>query len=367
MSKFFTNLWRTISFIYSIALLTWLVIVFIGFVQNEFDRNTSVGDVYIGGVAKDKTSNYILTRVVSYMDDLDINVTYNNVTVPIDKSFIEYDHNQTLTNIVDGANSELFAEYNVGVLSNELDTILPDNMTEIVDMTKLIDDIQDSYQKMEPMINIYIRDYIEDISSIFQPLNEYVYITEKNDEILAEIIDLEIIVPENDRFSMIEQFGIRAIPQEYMNILATGINAITLDSNFISYEKYNSRITYVNLNHNIEEYETSVNKYQDRDFSFYNPYDLYYEIEIRNHSNGLYFILWGIPFDEEYGHYTVDNPIDYISLPDDYEPEEGSIHIFGADGKEISVYRYTVINGQNANETLLYTNYFSPRNEAYEK
>ncbi|QVK20294.1 hypothetical protein KHQ82_08165 [Mycoplasmatota bacterium] len=367
MSKFGTYSWRMIVFLYSIAILSLLVILSLDFFESEFQDNTSVGDIYIGGMPKEDTSSFILSKTVSYLDELKVEITYNNNTYPIDIGFIEYNHNQTLLNIVEGSNTELVANFSQAKLKLELEKVLPLGMTKEVNTEKMLIDIRNSFENMEPILNIYIKDYIEEMENLYVPINSYIYLTDKNDAVLTDIIDLDIVIESNSRFSLLESFQERNVSSEHLNILATGINAITIDTNFISYEKHNSRIMYLDVDNHIENYETYVNRSQGRDFSFYNPYDLEYEIEVKQHSSGLEFVLWGIPFEEVYGHYVFEKEIDFIPLPDGYEPEEGSNHVFGVTGKQIQVYRYIFNNGVSTYETLIYTNYFSPKNESYEK
>jgi len=331
----------------------------------NFKNETSVGDIYIGGVPKRDASSYLLSRVVSYLNEIEINVTYNNQTFPIHEDFIEYDHNLTVTYIKDGIHNDLYADYNDSKLTTELEKILPIGMAAIVDTEMFIYDILNSFENMEPVMNLYIMDYIEDIESLQVPLDSFIYLTDEGDDILSRINDLELIISANSRFSVLDAFSTLDLSTNELNILATGINAITIDTNFISRVKHNSRIMYFEVNNDIENYGTYVHRSQNKDFSFYNPFDLEYRIEIVEHESGMEFILSGIPFEENYDHYVVETVIDFVPLPDDYDPVDGSTHVSGVEGKEIKLYRYILNDNVMTDTELIYTNYYSPKNETY--
>ncbi|XMB87270.1 hypothetical protein RJG79_05575 [Mycoplasmatota bacterium WC44] len=367
MSKFSIIFIRFIIIVISVVLINNLIITTVDTTRNEYKIDTSVGNVYLGGLHKTSVDQFLEPQVNNYLNKLELKFNYNNQVYSSQVDFVEYDHELTLSSIKDGGKSDLALTINTNKLKLLLSKNLPKYIFNNIDYNELTAYLKNEYISLHSKVDIYIMDYITDFDSLKEELNTYTYFIDDVDDLIKDLEEIDIVIEPNSRFSILDTLRFKNFSSDELNILATGINAVVIETNFSSFIKSNSRIPYTKVNHDIEALETSISKTQDKDFSFYNPYDYSYEILIDEVNGGLKFTLIGIPFVVEYGYLIEEENIKFIPLSDNVIVPEGATLINGVDGKEIKVYRYILTDGVIENKELIYTNYFGPRNETYEE
>ena len=352
-------------FAYIFTLIGAFVVISLNLFVNEYKQNTIVSDIYIGSTSKANVNNYLSQTVNSNIDQFVISYTFNNNTYQSSANFVEYDSLKTIENIINGDKSDIYVISDISILKEQFKRKLPKIIFDNIDYEALNELIVTNIINMYPGVDIYIMDYLFDFDQLTEVINSFTYYTTSTTDILNIFDEKSIIIEPNSRFSLLNTFNNLIITNEQINIIATGINAVVLNTNFTSFDKANHRVSYINIDSTIGKYDTYVNSAQNRDFSFYNPYDYPYEIVISNVGDNLIFKLIGIPFETEYIHKLKTTEIEHVKLNQDEIPVGATI-IYGSDGIIIEVSRYIVNDGIEIKDEVLYVNYFGPVDESYE-
>ena len=94
MSKFRVLLSRLIVVVITIVLLNNLLITTVDTFRNEYKENTSVGNVYLGGISKKDVSEYIEPKFNNFIEELELKFSYNNNTYIEKVDFVDYHHEE---------------------------------------------------------------------------------------------------------------------------------------------------------------------------------------------------------------------------------------------------------------------------------
>jgi len=323
---------------------------------NEYKVGTIVGDIDLSGKTKSEVNYDILLGVNDYITDYYIVVEFNNEAFTLSSDIVVPNIASTVSNVTNGKRTSVEYDISTTLLKSELETVINPMFIELINLDEVEAVIARSLLDNEPFSTINIHDLILDYTSLWEPINSYEYIDLNNTGILDNLDDVSFIVAPNSRFSLLNNSHELFLTNDELSILATGIQVITIETDFVSFIKTNHKNPSYDLENERDIYDTYINIAQGKDFSFYNPNNFEYVIEITKSQNKLVFNITGIPFENEYTHKVVELLIPYQVLT-------GSIPTQGRDGMSYEVIRYIKRDEISLLDQSLYTNFYAPINE----
>lgn len=355
MNKVKTLAKRGIVLALGLAAIVYVAITSMRMVFDEYHSGTQVSNVYIGGLEKDKAHLEVMVSVVDYLDNVRFEWYLNNTTMPIELDFVQFNNTDTINLIRNGSKSVLVFNVTRGELKDQIVEYVNPSIAEALDYEKLETDIVSSMTFMAPGQIFNLEDYIIDYESLKVVLSSYTVETIHANEIENIFDDFKIDVNPLERFSLIEALSIKSISVDAANDIATGVNAVVLESPFINIEKTNKRELDDYSSLEVMALNTIINKVQGVDYSFYNPIDQQYEIVAVRNGEDIEFQLIGLPYSYEYTYRI--NPIEYIE-------EIGEE--FVTTSVVVEVTRNIKRDDFVAFDSVIYSNYYGNLDDTYE-
>ncbi len=356
MSSFNTFLKRGVAILFAAVLFGAAVIISIEEFINEYETGTIVGDIDLSGKKKNDVNNSIIIGVNEYVADFYVNVEFNNKIYNLSSEIVQFDLSDTVSRISNGSRSQITYNIDRTLLEDELESYIDMKFINIMNIDEIEATIERSLLDQDPFTKLDLHNYIDDITVLYSTINSYIYYDLSGENLFRDIDEGVFLVDPNDRFSFLNNTHELFLTSKEFSYIATGIQAVTIDTNFTSFIKSNHRSAEGSTGYELDIYDTYINIAQQKDFSFFNPYNFGYELRYEKVDNYIRFTLVGIPFDEEYTHKVTTEILEYQIL-------EGNIPTIGKDGVSYEVTRYIERNGISLLDEKLYTNFYAPINE----
>ena len=370
----------TITFSLSVV---FALVVFISLeVEGEIDR-TSVGFVYLGDKSESQYATTLTTELFSWKRTASYTVYFQEYVLGIDLTYFDFDSAETITRLKKNSNNKAYFEItdeNEVLLENEFRTYFSDDIIDEMDMNLFIDtilsDMESLYLKkdyqLENFLNETLKSYVID-----QTLMNSINLLETNH--ISSTLS-EIIIPKNQRFSLLASLAHLDFSNEELSIIASGMQSVldkTSMSGF-SYEQNREMPLWGAYGQNVRILQ--VNHY---DFSFFNHfnYDLKVTIE-KTGDNQLQFSLIGYPYITNYQTYSAQEmviPYQTIYYPNELIIDDPEVEIIdtltettyrlkiqdGIDGEVVFYYRDVTPLNEETYTIRLFSEQYLPQDEIY--
>lgn len=353
MGKLFTILKRSVAIIITSTMIGIMVIASINVFLNEYSDDTFVGNISLSGEEKSNARMVVLEGVASYVNDYRLVIEFNNKVYELSPDVIAYNLNETIDMISNGKSSPIVFTVNSQLLESELNSYIPSKFIDVLSIPDLERVIKVSLFENSPETYIRLSDFIEDMFVLSEPINTYTFNALDDLGQIENIQDFEIMIEPSSRFHFLQSIQDQFLNTEELSLLATGVTAVALETNFTSFMKSNHTILPTDEDNDYAHYDTYVNVAQGKDLSFFNPYDFPYKIMITKSATSVTFTLVGIPYDKEYIHKVVETEIEYLT-------GEGDVPAVGKNGVSYEVKRYIIRSGAEVLDETLYMNYYGP-------
>lgn len=355
--KLRVNLLR--SFIVIYVGISFLVGYFMysNLISSQYEADTIVGNTYIGGLESDDASKAIFLSFAEWRGQAKYYLELDNKQELLDFNEINYNHDSTLGLIVEGSTTPISASFDDAYIENVIIEHWGNSLLSNVDIDMLLSDINEASENMK-------------FYKVF-PLNEYIISNEAYEVLYSEsfnldnatilynrletdgLISLEIVAKE--RWSFINTFtdysGNYTLGE--LSTIASMINKLTVNYNFVGYKKYNSNDIPANQ---FLGYDCVISFTQQKDLSFYSPssYPLYIEFELTD-TNEITVSLKGLNIGNTYNVIDENYIVLLHELNHDIDDE------FGINGAIIEITR-SVYDAENnlLEETFLYEDFYPP-------
>ncbi len=357
MGKFITILKRATAIILASVMIGIMIISSFNRFLNQYSNNTIVGNINLSGELKSTARIEVLDNVTTYLDDFRIIFEFNNRVYEVPSDIVTHDLNDTLSMISNGKQSYISYVINSDLLFSDIGKQIPTEFLDVLSVDEILQEVNKSLFNNEPILYIHLTDYIEELDKLTKSINTYVYTVLINTDLIKNIEDTEFIIEPNSRFSFLTASNQLFLTNDELSILATGVTAVVIDTNFVSFIKNNHTNTTNDTQNNYDYYDTYINRQQGKDMGFYNPFDFPYKVTVTKTEQSVVFTLVGIEFDDEYIHKVTETPVEYLTIV-----AAGETTV-GVDGVLYEVKRYIVRDGIEILDQILYTNFYGPINE----
>jgi len=280
-------------------------------IANTVDQ-TSVGFIYLGNYEEDQFGSILTREINTWKQNADYRIEYQDYTYVIDLDVLEFDLNQTLTNINRDQDNQAYfviSSTNRLDLQNEIIAHFTSPITSTLDVNTFFEDLLSDFSDLRNRKVYNLVDYLDE--SVEQTI---IYQSEINlllnadvEKIISEVTNIQISA--NERFSLLDKIGDLPLTNEQMSIIASGIQSISVNTNFSGFifEQNYTLPVWAGPGQNVR-----ILKVNQFDFTFFNNFDYDYQIEIsKTNDTTLEFSLIGYPLITSYN--TV--PVFQVEIP----------------------------------------------------
>jgi hypothetical protein len=356
MSRLETLIKRGIAILIAAVLFGATVIISIEEFINEYETGTIVGDIDLSGKKKNSVNSDIILGATDHISDFYISVEFNNKSYTLSSEIVSFNLTTTVQNVSNGERSLIYYDIDRTLLDSELEENIDSKFIELIDVDAIEAIIARSLLDNDPFASIDLHDHIEDLTVLWEPLNSYTFIDLSGENVLKNIESGTMIIEANSKFSFLNNTHDMFLNNEELSILATGIQAVTIDTNFESFTKSSHKNQSFDENNDYDIYDTYINIAQKKDFSFYNPFNFTYQIEFIKTGETIVFTLSGIEYDQVYTHKVKTEIVEFITV-------SGDIPTTGRDGILYEITRYIERDDILLLDQYLYTNFYPAVNE----
>jgi hypothetical protein len=290
-------------------------------VEGELNR-TSVGFVYLGDKNENQYGSILSQEINQWMNEAMYTIYFQEYSYDLDMSQFTFDTSRTLQLLRKNVNNRAYftmTSENELLLESDLRYEFSDLVIDSFDMEAFVDDILSDMQLLFIKKEYQLESYLADEIALTEI--DTTQITNINLLDVNHITDAltEIIIPKNQRFSLLTTLQNITLTNNQLSIIASGLQGIvdvTSMSGF-SYEQNRSLPVWASPGQNVRILQ--VNKYDFTFFSHLN-YDLVVTIE-KIDDQTIEFKLIGYPFVTDYQVVAVDlmvipYPTFYYDNPD---------------------------------------------------
>jgi hypothetical protein len=378
---------------YSIMVII-LFILSIGFAATTFHligvlsrpTQTYIGTIAISNYEESQYSNIISSNLFDWKEDSKYNISFQNFDMDIDFDYFEADIAATISQITENElNSVVYSisESNELLFAQELSAFYTDDIINLIDTDTLLEDILGDLRIMSMINNYDLTNYFVDgtettiLSSLTVNNLDPVDVTDLTDKITT------LEVASEDRFYLLEESQGLALTNNQLSILASAIQAITMNSSLNSYIfEQNVELPAWGL----EGMNVRILQTNNYDFSFYNSFDYSMSIHVsKNDDSSITFELIGYPFVCDYT--TTNILVTDVDFNTTYEAndtivettpgviitetdEEFTYQLLtqtGIAGKIIKFERTTTFADASSQKTILFYEEYEPINQVYQE
>ena len=291
------NLYLSITLIILFISLAFAGVIFAVFSGGNAVDQTSLGFIYLGNSTADQYDSLIDNRIDTWQDDAEYNVTFQGYTFSLDLNLFDFDIETTLDHLVIDQNNKAYftiSETNEVILRTALETTFTEPIMDSFDLdafiNQILTDIENLYSRKTYDLAIFLdenlQDHIIDSTTVTNILGTDV------DAIISLVT--EIIIPEQSRFSLLDQIGSLNLTNEQLSIIASGLEGVSKNTNFngFIFDQYNTFPSWVTPGQNVR-----ILKVNQFDFTFFNDLDYGFKLTITElNDTTLSFVLSGIPY-----------------------------------------------------------------------
>jgi hypothetical protein len=380
------NLYLFITLVVLVASLVFAGVIFTVFNEENKVDETSVGFIYLGNSSETQYQSILEREISSWKNNAEYQIQFQGYVVNLDLNWFSFDVEKTIdemTNDVD--NLAYFTLSNVNKLSlNDLlrSTFTPE-IIEAFDLDLFIEQINSDLQKLYSRKTYELSEFL-DASLAQQTIDSTTITNLSNVDVNAIIEKINTIeIPEQGRFSLLDQIDALGLTNEQMSIIASGLQGVILNTNFngFIFEQYTKEPLWVKPGHHVRILR--VNQF---DFTFFNEMDYGFTLSIEKvNDTTLSFTLHGIPYITTYTseslvaaripYQTIYNPNDALDItqPGILIEETETEFIYrllvqpGIDGEIIFFYRTITKNASSPITIKLFDEQYLPVDEIYEE
>lgn len=280
-------------------------------IANTVDQ-TSIGFIYLGNSDEDQFGAILSREIGVWKRDADYRLEYQDYTYVIDLDFADFDLSQTLSNITRDQNNQAYfsmSSANFLALQNEIVAQFTTSITSTFDMETFVDRLLGDFSGLKNRKVYNLADYLDSAveQTVLNQIEINLLINADVEKIISEVTTIEINA--NERFSLLNQIGDLSLTNEQMSIIASGIQGVSVNTNFSGFifEQNYTLPVWASPGQNVRILR--VNKF---DLTFFNNFDYDYQITISKvNDTTLEFSLLGYPLITTYD--TV--PVFQVEIP----------------------------------------------------
>jgi len=348
----------------------------------NLNKQTIVGTIYLENIEEFQYASFISNKVNEWKNKSTYKVIYQEYSLDMNLSYFDLDIDRTINDIQESKTNKVrfnISDESKTILLNEfIDTFSVDIINSF-NYDLFLDNLISHLEDMN-IFKIYNLENFLD-SSLSETIIDSVTISNVETSDVNNITSLldELIITNNDRFSIIEKCNDLPLNNNQLSILASGIERITEKTPFSGYI-FNQN--HDSLGWNEEGLNVLILKTNNYDFSFYNPLDFDYTIKITKASNtSITFELIGYPFANKYTITKTDETIlayptlyydnellnasteNVIVIDTDTETIYHLVEQAGVDGRVVTFTRNTTKPDSSTESEIIYREIYFPTPE----
>lgn len=361
MRHFILYFKRNIYFMISIITL-FIAIVFAGtmFFVNDISNppsSTTLGSIYLGAYEEDQYDNVINNQIEVYLNDAAYEVSYQDSIYEISLSLFDYDHEQTMSSLIDNQVNQAFfsiSDENQTTLEEQLELNFSSDVYAVINVEDLVNQITEDMGDMTSLKQYQLADYFIENTDQSVLNQESISNIDTTDVSQIDLLVDQIVINPNSRYSILDNLATLDLTNEQLSVISSGILKVLAKShiNGFMFDINPVMPAWASIGYNVRILK--VNQY---DFSFFNSFEYTYYINIeQTSSTSLSFTLIGVPFVNEY-NVEVENkimiPRDTIYYENDLLDENTPNVIVVETATEIT---YSLLLNEGYDGTIYYMN-----------
>ena len=291
------NLYLSITLEILAVSLVFAGIIFAVFSGDNSVDQTSVGFIYLGNSSETQYQSILEREISSWQDSAEFDVQFQGYSLELELNWFELDIEKTIDDIVkDEDNIAYFtlSSANRLLLESALQSTFTSEIIDSFDLDLFIEDIHSDIQKLYSRKTYELSDFLDVV--LFENIIDTTTVSNINitdvDQIIEKINSIEI--PEQKRFSLLEQIDDLGLTNEQMSIIASGLQGVIVNTHFngFIFEQNIESPSWASPGQDVRILR--VNQF---DFTFFNSLDYGFLLEIEEvNDNTLSFTLLGIPY-----------------------------------------------------------------------
>ena len=303
MMKISVALVLLIGVFFSFTKLSTFALDKINDASNTYSVGTKIGPLDVSKKTKIEAKDQLSEKVQKWQAESSIIVQMNERQETISGTEIDFQINESVDLAEKGQENQILVSLAKKDAMAMIQSRYPGLLLEDFDMERLTADlnrIAASLDEGEHRIKLkdYLDQSIEDSVIVSEVIRNHFPITPELKDLLLSFQTMEI--SGNARFSLlnyINEMGLNTVDSEAASTIASVLYELILQTNFAVLERNQSPTlpgeTTLGL-------EAKVDSIINQDFSFFNPNDEVYRIELLESKEGLIATLTGFPFDYLY-------------------------------------------------------------------
>ena len=306
--------------------------------KQAFSENTTIGNFDVSNNSQDEVATYIQKKVDRWLSQANIRLVYKGQNYPVNTASFVFDVEDSVSSAISGAKNELYVHWEEEALNN---LNLSSSIMAKLDTEKLTIKMQASAQKLIPVIEIKLEDFLPAEEQAIISTASVKLSSDVESELIEGLVPIEILP--NSMFSLAayaNENGQVNVSASTFSQIGSALYKALLQSDISIVERHISS----QLPNNIElGYETKVDFSENLDLKFYNPSDTSYKIEFNLNGQELEAVVTGAPPTYEYKITATDKQEFKPRIIKQYSPllKQGqkSVHKEGEAGLLIKVNR----------------------------
>lgn len=289
-----------------------------GYRLGTYSENTVIGSVYLGGLQEDELEGKVNQKIDIWLGDPTIvfELTYQGYSYEFDRNLIFFDLDESKSNLVQGTENELVAEYQINDNRNDYQLVVDeikdldflDGIIDNLNVEKIVNDILNDAGLMKTYSSKKAENYLLDFEQSYIDIETVSIIIPEGLNAAQMIEKIESIYDENmilfdaqELFDIVDELSAELNDIE-MTLLAECMLQLSHKTNFTIHEvHYVPR--YNTGSHTFETFHFGgnavVNQVVDYSFSIYNPNDSDYKFKVEidpSDESNLLVSLYGLDF-----------------------------------------------------------------------
>ena len=353
---------------------------------HSFNTQTLVGSIYLDNIEESQYANHITSEVEDWKNKSTYKIIYQNISLEVNLDYFNLDISQTIDDIRIGENNLLafeFSNQSEIQLINEMENVFSENIINQMIDQSFFNTLLSDLETMNVLKTYRLEDFLED--DLSSTVIDTITINNINAEDVNHITSIisQISIYEKSRFSILDSLSNEALSNEQLSIIASGIQKVTMLTPFNGYifNQYKDAPSWSEDGLNVRILKTN-----QFDFSFYNPLDFNYTIQINKSSDtSISLSLIGYPFINQYTiqsneevqldyqtiyieNTTIDETTENIIIIDDVD--EVTYHLLiqsGVNGKILSWERTVIYPDLSESTSIIYREIINPIPEIYQE
>ncbi len=387
ISYFKRNIYFMVSIITVIIASLFAITMFIVNDISNQPAQTTLGSIYLGGHESSQYSSVVTNEINMFVTQANYEIEYQDEIYVLPIDLYKFEKDETLNSLVDDQKNQVIfsmSDENKIILETELESIFSSKVINLLDMDKLNDQILTDLGQMLSRKQYHLDAYFIDLAYETELNKENISLIpllEDTNKIAANVQSIEILP--KSQFSLIETLGMMDLNNEQLSIIANGMLKVLMKShmNGFTFETYPESPVWAPNGFNVR-----ILKVNGYDFTFFNPYDFGYKIEIdKLTDSSLTFTLIGVPYVVSYDFTitlktiipseqiyitkdAISDPLaDVIIIETETETIYRALQTLGSDGKIVDVTRTSTNNEGITTSLKLYDVLYPDEPTIYEQ